>query len=57
MIKASKSLTKFVQISEIYRKKFSEELREALSMNDEQKNKIFELIQNKKLHLISYELV
>ena len=44
MIKASKSLTKFVQISEIYRKKFSEELREALSLNDESKNKIFELV-------------
>ena len=43
MIKASKSLTEFVQISEQYRKKFSEELRESLSQNDELTNKIFEL--------------
>jgi hypothetical protein len=57
MIKASKSLTEFVSISEQYRKKFSEELREALSSNDDLNNKIFELRQNKKLTDISYDLV
>lgn len=44
-------------ISEQYRKKFSEELRKALSQNDEQSNKVFELEQNRRLHEISYELV
>ena len=57
MIKASKSLTQFVTISETYRKKFSEGMRKALSINDEQSNKIFELEQNKRLNVISLELV
>lgn len=56
-MKASKGLTQFVMISEQYRKKFSEELRKALSQNDEQSNKVFELEQNRRLHEISYELV
>lgn len=46
-----------MQTSEIYRKNFSEQLRKVLSQNDEQKNKIYELRQNKKLTDISYELV
>jgi hypothetical protein len=57
IMKASKGLTQFVMISEQYRKKFSEELRKALSQNDEQSNKVFELEQNRRLHEISYELV
>jgi len=57
MLSMTKSLIKFVQISEVYRKKFSEELREALSVNDESRNKIFELSQNKKLNEISFHLL
>lgn len=43
MIRSSQALTKFVTVSEKYRKRFSEKLREALSVNDLQKNQIFEL--------------
>ena len=44
-------------ISETYRKKFSEGMSKALSENDEQSNKIFDLEQNKRLKEISLELV
>lgn len=47
----------FVEKSEEYRKKFSELLREALSVSDERANKIFELQQNKTLTNISYNLL
>ena len=57
MLRSSKALIDFVKISELYRKGFSEKLREALSLNDELKNQIFELDQNKKLTLISYEII
>lgn len=43
MLRSSKALIDFVKISELYRKGFSEKLREALSLNDELKNQIFEL--------------
>jgi predicted RNA-binding protein with RPS1 domain len=57
MLRSSKALIDFVKISELYRKGFSEKLREALSLNDDLKNQIFELDQNKKLTLISYEII
>ena len=57
MMRSSKALTDFVSTSELYRKKFSEQLRKALSKNDELTNQIFELGQNKKLTQISYENV
>lgn len=47
----------FVQISEQYRKKFSEQLSECMAMNDLQENKIFELNQSKKLFSIQYNEV
>jgi len=43
MILSSKALTEFVMISEFYRKKFSENLRESKAINDSCENKIFEL--------------
>jgi hypothetical protein len=49
MLRSSKALTDFVRISELYRKGFSEKLRITLSLNDDLKNQIFELDQNKKL--------
>ena len=57
MIKSSKALTDFVKVSEIYRKGFAEKLRQSLCLNDDLKNQIFELDQNKKLNQISYEIV
>ena len=57
MIKSSKALTQFVTTSEIYRKQFSEQLRDTVSRNDELYNQIFEFDQNKRLTQISYELV
>ena len=57
MLRSSKALTDFVATSELYRKGFSEQLRKALSKNDELTNQIFELGQNKKLTSISYEIV
>ena len=57
MLRSSKALTDFVKISELYRKGFSEKLRITLSLNDDLKNQIFELDQNKKLTYISYEIV
>ena len=49
MIKSSKALTDFVKVSEELRKNFSEKLRRCLSDNDLLSNKIFDLIQSKKL--------
>lgn len=43
MIKSSKALTDFVTVSENLRKKFSDELRVALSEKDNDKNTIFDL--------------
>ena len=43
--------------SELYRKRFSEQLRKTLSENDELSNQIFELAQNRRLTHISYEIV
>lgn len=40
---STKALTDFVMISEYYRKKFSESLRECKAINDICENKIFEL--------------
>lgn len=57
MIKSSKALTDFVKVSELYRKGFAEKLRQSLCLNDDLKNQIFELDQNKKLTQISYEIV
>ena len=57
MIRSSAALTKFVAVSERYRKKFSEKLRDALSKKDQYENEIFELEQNKKLFQIQSELV
>ena len=57
MLRSSKALTDFVKISELYRKGFSEKLRITLSLNDDLKNQIFELDQNKKLTYISYKIV
>ena len=57
MIKSSKSLIEFVTTSEIYRKKFSEQLRDTVSRNDELYNQVFEFDQNKRLTHISYELI
>lgn len=50
-------MTDFVSVSEKYRKKFSEKLRESLSLSDIQTNQIFELNQSKRLSAIQYELV
>jgi len=50
-------MTDFVKVSETYRKKFSEKLRESLSKNDLQANQIFELNQNRKLGEIQNELI
>ena len=41
--KSTESLTKFVITSEKYRKDFAEKLRQTLYINDDFKNKIFEL--------------
>jgi hypothetical protein len=38
MIRSSKALTSFVEVSEFYRKQFSEKLREVVSEKDEKKN-------------------
>ena len=57
MLRSSKALVDFVKISELYRKGFSEQLRKTLSANDDLKNQIFELDQNKKLNQISYEIL
>lgn len=57
MIKSSKALTDFVIVSEDLRKKFSDNLRVALSEKDNDKNTIFDLQQNKKLCRIQYQLV
>jgi hypothetical protein len=57
MIKSSRALTDFVKVSEELRKNFSEKLRRCLSNNDLLSNKIFDLIQSKKLQQIQYELV
>lgn len=57
MIPSVNQLVSFVEKSEIYRKNFSELLREALSVGDERANKIFELEQNKTLTNISYNLL
>ena len=57
MIKSSQALTDFVSVSEKYRKRFSEMLRDSLSKNDIQQNQIFELNQSKKLAEIKNELV
>lgn len=57
MIKSSQALTDFVSVSEKYRKRFSEMLRDSLSKNDIQSNQIFELNQNKKLAEIQNELI
>jgi len=43
VIPSVNQLVSFVEKSEIYRKNFSELLREALSVGDERANKIFEL--------------
>jgi len=43
MIKSSKALTDFVIVSEDLRKKFSDNLRVALSERDNDKNTIFDL--------------
>ena len=43
IVRSSRYLVNFVSVSEYYRKKFSEKLREVLSKNDEQSNEIFEL--------------
>jgi hypothetical protein len=50
-------LLSFVEKSEIYRKNFSERLKETLSINDERTNKIFRLEQNKTLSDISSNLL
>ena len=47
----------FVKISEQFRKKFSESLRECKALNDLQGNEIFELEQSKKLFKIQYDEV
>ena len=52
IIRSSHSLTDFVSVSEKYRKKFSEQLRESLSLSDIQTNQIFELNQSKRLSAI-----
>lgn len=57
MIRSSQALTEFVSVSEKYRKRFSEKLRESLAECDVQNNQIFELNQNKKLSEIQTELV
>jgi hypothetical protein len=57
VIPSVNQLVSFVEKSEIYRKNFSELLREALSVGDERANKIFELEQNKTLTNISYNLL
>jgi len=46
-----------VTVSEKYRKRFSEKLRESLSKNDIQQNQIFELNQSRKLAEIQNELI
>ena len=56
IIRSSQALTDFVGVSERYRKRFSENLREALSLNDLQTNQIYELHQNKRLSDIQYQL-
>ena len=56
IIRSSQALTDFVMVSEHYRKKFSEKLRESLSNNDTANNQIFELQQNKRLSDIQYDL-
>ena len=52
VVTSIKALTDFVMISEFYRKKFSESLRECKAVNDICENKIFELDQTKKLFSI-----
>ena len=54
MIKSSQALTDFVTVSENLRKKFSDELRVALSEKDNDKNTIFDLQQRQKLSRIQY---
>jgi hypothetical protein len=43
ILKSNTALSDFVATSELYRKRFSEKLRKALSENDELSNQIFEL--------------
>lgn len=57
IIRSSQALTDFVMVSEKYRKKFSDKLRESLAINDITNNQIIELKQNKRLTEISYHLV
>lgn len=57
MAKSSNALIDFVKVSEMYRKKFSEELRQSRAKNDEQKGQMFELDQSKKLFAIQYNEV
>ena len=57
ILKSNTALSDFVATSELYRKRFSEKLRKALSENDELSNQIFELSQNRRLTHISYEIV
>jgi hypothetical protein len=52
IVVSTKALTDFVMVSEYYRKKFSESLRECKAVNDFCENKIFELDQTKKLFSI-----
>lgn len=52
IVVSTKALTDFVMVSEYYRKKFSESLRECKAVNDICENKIFELDQTKKLFSI-----
>ena len=57
MIQSSAALIKFVKISEYYRKKFSDRLRRELQDNDSNKNKIFELEQNKQRMSTQLEII
>jgi hypothetical protein len=54
IVVSTKALTDFVMVSEYYRKKFSESLRECKAVNDICENKIFELDQTKKLFSIQF---
>lgn len=57
MASSSTALTNFVKISENYRKRFSDRLRRELQESDIQRNKIFELEQNRQLLGAQLEIV
>ena len=57
ILRGANALADFVKISEQFRKRFSESLRECKALNDLQANEIFELDQSKKLFKIQYDEV